>query len=74
LAGFRVADYPLQPTICGVKDLAIALIVGRAKDHTRILALLEDGAATRDQVAEVANRHGLNERWQGFVARFLDAP
>ena len=49
----------------------IALSVGRAKDHARILALLECGAVTGEQVAALAARHGLQERWQRFESRFL---
>jgi hypothetical protein len=52
---------------------AIALSVGRAKDHARILALLDAEAVTREELTEVAARHGLEERWQQFVRRFLDA-
>ena len=51
----------------------IALSVGRPKDYARILALMEVKAVTREAVAEVAARHGLGERWQQFVGRFLDA-
>jgi hypothetical protein len=51
----------------------IALSVGRPKDYARILALMEAKAVTREAVAEVAARHGLGERWQQFVGRFLDA-
>ena len=51
----------------------IALSVGRPKDYARILALLDAKAVTRETVAEVAARHGLGERWQQFVGRFLDA-
>jgi hypothetical protein len=52
---------------------AIALSVGRAKDHAPILALLDAEAVTREELAEGAARHGLGERWQQFVRRFLDA-
>lgn len=48
----------------------IALSVGRAKDFTRILALLESGSISRDEVARLAARHGLSEAWQRFEARF----
>lgn len=51
----------------------IALSVGRAKDHLRILALVEAKAVTRAELAELAARHGLTERWKLFEGRFLDA-
>jgi hypothetical protein len=50
----------------------IALSVGRAKDWTRILALLESGSVSRDEVARLAARHGLTGAWQRFEARFLN--
>ncbi len=50
----------------------IALGVGRAKDHARILALLESGSVSREQVARLAARHGLAEAWARFEARFLN--
>ena len=50
----------------------IALSVGRAKDFSRILALLESDSVTRDQLASLAGRHGLSEAWQRFQKRFLD--
>ena len=50
----------------------IALSVGRAKDHTRVLALLEAGSVTREQVAALASRHGLADAWRRFESRFLD--
>jgi hypothetical protein len=50
----------------------IALSVGRAKDHARILALLESQAVTVEQVAALAERHGLGHAWQRFRRRFLD--
>ncbi len=49
----------------------IALSVGRAKDHTRILALLEADSVTREGIAALAERHGLAEAWQRFESRFL---
>jgi hypothetical protein len=50
----------------------IALSVGRAKDFTRILALLESDSVTRDEVARLAARHGLSDAWQRFEMRFLN--
>jgi len=51
---------------------AIALSVGRAKDFTRILALLDSGSVTRDQIARLASHHGLADSWRRFEARFLN--
>lgn len=50
----------------------IALSVGRAKDFTRILALLESGSVSREEIARLASEHGLAEVWQRFETRFLD--
>ena len=50
----------------------IALSVGRAKDFTRILALLESESVTREQIERLAARHGLSEAWRRFVTRLLD--
>lgn len=50
----------------------IALSVGRGRDFARLLALLEDGGAGHEQVAALAQRHGLGEAWQRFETRFLD--
>lgn len=50
----------------------IALSVGRAKDFTRILALLESGSVSADGIAELAARHGLSAAWQRFRTRFLN--
>jgi hypothetical protein len=49
---------------------AIALSVGRAKDFTRILALLESGSVSRHEIARLAARHGLSDAWQRFETRF----
>jgi hypothetical protein len=50
----------------------IALSVGRAKDFTRVLALLEGGSVTPEAVGNLARMHGLSEAWQRFKTRFLD--
>lgn len=50
----------------------IALSVGRAKDHARILALLEAGAVTQGGIESLATRHELLDRWTAFKRRFLD--
>jgi len=50
----------------------IALGVGRAKDLTRVLALLESGSVTRESIRALAERHGLGQTWQRFESRFLN--
>jgi hypothetical protein len=50
----------------------IALKVGRAKDHARILALIESGSVGRTAIENLAARHGLADAWQRFTRRFLD--
>jgi len=50
----------------------IALSVNRPKDLTRILALLESGSVSREEIASLARQHGLEDAWKRFVARFLD--
>lgn len=50
----------------------IALSVGRAKDFTRILALLEAGSVTPEDIVALAERHRLAEAWKRFKTRFLD--
>ena len=50
----------------------IALSVGRAKDLTRILALLEAEGVTPAGIAMLAQRHGLSDAWSRFKTRFLD--
>jgi hypothetical protein len=50
----------------------IALDTGRAKDHERILALLESGKTSRQEIEILARRHGLGEVWQRFAQRLLD--
>jgi len=50
----------------------IALSVGRAKDFTRILSLLESGTVTRQEIRQLADRHGISNSWRKFEGRFLD--
>jgi hypothetical protein len=49
----------------------IALSTGRAKDYARILALLESESITREELARLADGHGLTEAWLRFERRFL---
>jgi len=48
----------------------IALSVGRPKDFARVLALLESGSASSEQIATLAGRHGLKAAWERFQRRF----
>ncbi len=50
----------------------ISLSVGRPKDFTRILALLESGSVSREEIALLAEKHDLLEAWRRFEARFLN--
>jgi hypothetical protein len=50
----------------------IALSVGRAKDYARILALIESGSVSREDVERLAAGHGLTPAWHRFERRFLD--
>ena len=50
----------------------IALSVGRAKDLTRILALLESGSVSREDLEHLAARHGLADAWRRFEHKFLN--
>ena len=70
----ETADFEGVPfRVVGANYLAaIALSVGRAKDLTRILALLESESVSREQIARLAARHGLSEAWKRFESRFFD--
>jgi hypothetical protein len=50
----------------------IALSVGRAKDFARILALLEASSVSPEEIARLAQPHGLSEAWQRFKRKFFD--
>lgn len=50
----------------------IALKVGRAKDKTRILALLEAKAVTTKEIENLAMKHGLVKEWKQFKEKLLD--
>lgn len=52
--------------------VVIALSVGRAKDYARILALLESGSVSRQDIERLADRHGLTQAWHRFRKKFLD--
>lgn len=50
----------------------MALDVGRAKDHLRILALLEAQSVRPEGLASLAAKYGLAEKWAKFERRYLD--
>jgi hypothetical protein len=50
----------------------IALSTGRPKDFTRILALLESGAVSCEQIDELAQGYRLQNEWTRFKERFLN--
>jgi len=50
----------------------IVLSVGRAKDFTRILALLESGSVGREEIRRLAAQHRLAEPWRRFENRLLN--
>jgi hypothetical protein len=51
---------------------AIALSVGRPKDHLRILSMLDAGSVRAETIEALAARHGLSDRWSAFRRRYLD--
>ena len=51
--------------------VAIALQVGRAKDHNRILQFIESGALDAKKLDAILARHGLLDKWEQFGQRFL---
>jgi hypothetical protein len=52
--------------------VAIALRVGRAKDHARILHFIEAGALDAAILDDILARHGLAGRWTEFGRRFFE--
>jgi hypothetical protein len=54
--------------------VAIALETGRAKDHTRILQFMEQGALDRQKLEDIVERHRLLTKWNQFEERFLKGP
>lgn len=52
--------------------VAIALRVGRAKDHARILHFIEAGALDAATLDGILARHGLAGKWAAFGRRFLE--
>ena len=68
----ETADFDGVPfrVVQAVHLAVIALSVGRAKDFTRILSLLESGSVTRQEIGLLAARHGLSAAWRQFETRF----
>ncbi len=52
--------------------VAIALSVGRLKDHNRILQFLEQESVDREKLQEILERRGLTPKWQDFERRYLE--
>ena len=48
----------------------IALSVGRAKDFARVLALVEEGVVTKEEIANLAVKYDLSAAWAKFERRF----
>ena len=69
----ETADFDGVPfrVVRAVHLAVIALSVGRAKDLTRILSLLESGAVTRQEIGLLAARHGMSAVWQQFEVKFF---
>lgn len=52
--------------------VAIALQLGRAKDHARILQFIEAGVLDTGKLDSILARHGLQAKWTRFERLFLD--
>lgn len=51
--------------------VAIALQLGRAKDHARMLQFIESGTLDADRLETILARHGLSEKWERFGRKFF---
>ena len=51
--------------------MALALRVGRAKDHARIIQFLEQNVVDLDKLNRILTRHGLLPTWEKFERRYL---
>jgi hypothetical protein len=69
----RVEGVPTR-VISAEHLVAIALETGRAKDHTRILQFVEQGAVNHEKLKDILERHGLSAKWSQFEHRFLKGP
>ena len=52
--------------------VAIALRTGRAKDHSRILQFIEQGAVDREKLRSLLERHQLTTKWKQFDDKYLE--
>ncbi len=50
---------------------AMALEIGRGKDHARVLQFIESGTLDADKLDGILKRHGLVEKWERFGDKFL---
>ena len=50
---------------------AVALQTGRAKDKTRLVQFIEEGALDLQRFQQILARHNLVERWRQFERQFL---
>jgi hypothetical protein len=51
---------------------AVSLETGRAKDKTRLVQFLEEGAVDRAVFESLVIRYGLGSKWAKFQSQFLD--
>lgn len=51
---------------------AIALQLGRAKDHVRVLQFVESGVLNSGRFQSILNRHSLQGKWELFQRKFLE--
>ena len=52
--------------------VAIALQLGRGKDHARVLQFVEAGVLDKVRLQDILKRHGLLDKWTRFERRFLE--
>jgi hypothetical protein len=52
--------------------VAIALRIGRSKDHNRILQFVEQNAVDRKRLQSIIERNGLTAKWKEFERRYLE--
>jgi hypothetical protein len=52
--------------------VAIALQIGRAKDHIRILQFIESGVLDAERLDPILDRHRLLPKWEWFTLKFLE--
>lgn len=67
----KIEGVPLR-VVTAAHLAAIALSVGRPKDHLRILSMLDAGSLRVETIEALAARHGLSDRWSAFKRRYLD--